>query len=128
MNTASGRFYGTKRQRASLWRKATFAKIALLRGCDMKGQITIAEYFSYGACLRREGYTNTYDAKPEENSIVDVVDHEGNRFRTALYINEFGYWVYDATKGKGYDICWWKVVRPFNAKDKEKYLDCTRTD
>ena len=89
----------------------------------MKGQITIAEYFSYGACLRREGYTNTYDAsKPEENSIVDVVDHDGNRFRTALYINEFGNWVYDATKGKGYDICWWKVVRPFNEKDKEKYL------
>lgn len=94
----------------------------------MKGQITIAEYFSYGTCLRREGYTNTYDAKPEENSIVDVVDHDGNRFRTALYINEFGNWVYDATKGKGYDICWWKVARPFNAKDKEKYLDCTRTD
>ena len=89
---------------------------------QIEGQMTLDDYFSLGAQLRREGYTNSWDKeKPECDSIVDVIDHEGYRFRTALFVNTFGNWVFDASKGRGYDICWWKVVRPFNDKDKEKY-------
>lgn len=83
----------------------------------MPGQMTFWEYylenFSYGAQCRREGYHNSYDdPDPDYDMVVDVIDHEGHRFRTTLYKNEFGNWVFDATKGKGYDICWWKEVRP----------------
>lgn len=89
---------------------------------QIDGQMTLDDYFSYGAQCRREGYTNAWDKKkPECDSIVDVIDHEGHKFRTALFVNKFGNWCFDASKSRGYDICWWRVVRPFNEKDKEKY-------
>lgn len=65
-----------------------------------------------GLKYRREGYHNVYvDKKPDHDCIVDVIDHEGHRFRTTLYRNKFGYWVFDSTKSRGYDICWWREVR-----------------
>ena len=68
---------------------------------------------------RKEGYKNTYtDPKPDHDCDVDVIDHEGNRFRTRLYLNEFGHWVYDSTKGRGYDICWWKEVKEKKVNNK----------
>ena len=89
-----------------------------------KGQMSLFDYFSQGARFEREGYTNAWDkAKPESDSIVDVIDHDGNRFKTAMYVNVFGTWVFDASKDRGYDICWWRVVRPFNEQDREKYHD-----
>lgn len=55
-------------------------------------------------------YTNSYDQMPDHDCIVDVIDHDGNRFRTRAYLNVFGIMVFDASKSKGYDICWWKEV------------------
>lgn len=81
----------------------------------MKGQITLDDYwfenFSYGAKCRKEGYTNTWDKMPDHDCEVAVIDHEGHKFNTRAYFNEFGNMVYDATKGKGYDICWWKEMK-----------------
>lgn len=68
------------------------------------------EHFSIGAQYRREGYTNTYDTLPDHDCTVDVIDHEGNRFKTRFEINEFGWKVFDARNSKGYDICWWKEI------------------
>ena len=81
---------------------------------QIEGQMTFWEYylenFSYGAKCRKEGYTNAYDRMPDHDCTVAVIDHNGNRFKTRAYINQFGNKVFDATKGKGYDICWWKEV------------------
>lgn len=63
-----------------------------------------------GAQYTLEGFTNRYDRMPDHDCMVDVIDHEGNRFKTRAYVNKFGYPVFDATKGKGYDICWWKEI------------------
>lgn len=57
----------------------------------------------------REGYTNVYDRRPDHPCEVDVIDHEGNRFRTRA-VESFGHITFDTTKGRGYDICWWKEV------------------
>ena len=68
------------------------------------------EHFSIGAQYRKEGYTNVYDAHPDHDCYVAVIDHKGHRFETRFYFNQFGTPAFDATKGEGYDICWWKEV------------------
>lgn len=82
---------------------------------EIPGQMTFFDYylehFSIGAQYRKEGYTNVYDKKPDHDCDVLVIDHEGNRYKTRAFCNEFGYTVFDATKGKGYDICWWRETR-----------------
>jgi hypothetical protein len=87
-------------------------------------QITLWDYylenFSIGAQYQREGYTNTYDRKPDHNCTVAVIDHEGNRFKTKFYTNEFGTKVFDATNSRGYDICWWKEVKTCSDVHTEK--------
>ncbi len=80
----------------------------------MNGQITLYDYqlehFSYGAKCRKEGYTNVYDRSPDHDGIVSVIDHNGNRYKTRCYFNKFGNMVFDTTKSKGYDICWYKYI------------------
>lgn len=68
------------------------------------------EHFSIGARYRKEGYTNVYDAHPDHDCCVAVIDHEGHRFKTRFYFNQFGTPVFDATKSNGYDICWWREI------------------
>lgn len=63
-----------------------------------------------GVQYKLEGYTNAYDAMPDHDCQVLVIDHEGNRFKTRAYVNKFGNKVFDATKSRGYDICWWKEI------------------
>lgn len=64
----------------------------------------------YGIRCRREGYTNVYDRLPDHDCKVAVIDHEGHRFTTRFYKNSLGSNVFDASKSRGYDICWWKEV------------------
>ena len=75
----------------------------------MPGQITLFEYwldnFSFGAQCRKEGYTNAYEAMPEREGRIDVIDHEGNRF-TAQAVMSFGRMAFRGSRG--YDICWWR--------------------
>lgn len=59
--------------------------------------------------LTREGYTNSYDKMPDHPCDIDVIDREGHRFRTKA-VESFGSIAFDATKGRGYDFCWWREV------------------
>lgn len=74
------------------------------------GQQTLYGYwlenFSYGAQMKREGYTNVHDAMPAKEGTVFVVDHAGNRFRTRARMS-FGQMCF-CGRDMGYDICWWK--------------------
>lgn len=76
----------------------------------MPGQITLYDYwlenFSIGARYRSEGYTNVYDAMPDHEGLVDVIDHEGNRF-TQQAVLSFGSMAFRG-RNKGYGICWWR--------------------
>lgn len=80
---------------------------------ERDGQMTLEDWymenFSLGAQLRKEGYTNAYDAMPDHDCEVDVVDHNGNRFRTMAVINKFGNKCFQGPD-KGYGICWWREV------------------
>ena len=67
------------------------------------------EHFSIGAQYRKEGYTNVYDARPDHECNVSVIDHEGNRFKTKA-VWSFGRIAFDASRSRGYDICWWKEI------------------
>ena len=78
-------------------------------------QFSIFDYdhsggLNIGAQYTLEGFTNVYDKKPDHDCDVAVIDHEGHRFKTRFYFNRFGTPVFDATKGEGYDICWWKEI------------------
>lgn len=57
----------------------------------------------------REGYTNVYDKVPDHPCDIDVIDREGHRYRTKA-VESFGSIAFDATKGRGYDFCWWREV------------------
>ena len=84
----------------------------------MKGQITIYEWLGYpkyfDRCSRpmqeyiREGFRNFYEEKPDHECLCTVIDHAGHRWKSRFYQNQFGTWVWDVTKSRGYDICWWK--------------------
>lgn len=84
----------------------------------MKGQITIYEWLGYpkyyDRCSRQmqeyihEGYRNAYEDPPNHECLCTVIDHAGHRWKSRFYQNQFGIWVWDATKSRGYDICWWK--------------------
>ena len=76
----------------------------MLSDYDCKGELHC------GIQYELEGYRNAYDAMPDHDCEVLVIDHEGHRFKTRAYRNEFGNKVFDATKSKGFDICWWKEV------------------
>lgn len=78
-------------------------------------QFSIFDYnhsggLNIGAQYTLEGFTNVYDKKPDHDCDVLVIDHEGNRYKTRAFCNEFGYTVFDASKSKGYDICWWREI------------------
>lgn len=76
----------------------------------MPGQISLFDYwlenFSFGARCRQEGYTNVYDAMPEREGKVKVIDRNGNRF-TVRAVMSFGSMAFTGGD-RGYDICWWK--------------------
>lgn len=80
----------------------------------MTGQMTLYDYymenFSIGAQYRREGYTNVYDAMPDHECKVAVIDHEGNRFKARAVLS-FGSMAF-AGRDRGYDICWWREIKP----------------
>ena len=78
-------------------------------------QFSIFDYdhnggLNIGAQYTLEGFTNVYDKKPDHDCDVAVIDHEGHRFKTRFYFNQFGTPVFDASKSNGYDICWWKEI------------------
>ena len=79
-------------------------------------------YETYRDKLTREGFTNAYDRMPDHDCEVLVVDHNENRFKTRAYKNKFGYMVFDSTKGRGYDICWWKEIGPIRSCGDCKYF------
>lgn len=56
-----------------------------------------------------EGYINAYDKMPDHDCDVNVIDHNGNRFKARCEYNKFGTMVFSG-KSKGYDICWWKEI------------------
>lgn len=67
-----------------------------------------------GDIYRKEGYTNCYEAHPDHDCDVEVIDHEGHRYKARFKINEFGTPCFDITKFKGhrgYDICWWREIK-----------------
>lgn len=74
--------------------------------------ITDKKGFSCGEQYRAEGYTNAYDAMPDHPCEVEVIDHEGNRFKSVAKIS-FGSMVFDTNKygDRGYGICWWREIK-----------------
>lgn len=70
---------------------------------DHNGELNI------GAQYTLEGFTNVYDKKPDHECNVIVIDHEGNRFKTKV-VRSFGRIAFDASRSRGYDICWWKEI------------------
>jgi len=67
--------------------------------------------YSIGEQYRSEGYTNACDAMPDHPCMVDVIDHEGNRFMVDC-VESFGKMAFSVgNRGKGYDICWWREVK-----------------
>lgn len=77
-------------------------------------QFSIFDYdhnggLNIGAQYTLEGFTNVYDKKPDHECNVIVIDHEGNRFKTKA-VWSFGRIAFDASRSRGYDICWWKEI------------------
>ena len=69
-----------------------------------------------GKCIRQlicqytsEGYINAYDKMPDHDCDVNVIDHNGDRFKARCEYNKFGKMGFSG-KSKGYDICWWKEI------------------
>ena len=73
-------------------------------------QMTLFDYymenFSYSAQCKRDGYTNVYDAMPEREGWVDVIDREGHKFKSKAVLS-FGSMAFSGPD-RGYDICWWR--------------------
>lgn len=81
----------------------------------MNGQMNMIDFmadktgFNCGEVYRSEGYTNVYDAMPDHECKVEVIDHEGNRFQVECHKGLGNYMVFEVGhKDKGYDICWWR--------------------
>ena len=94
-----------------------YTEVLTKNGLMVGTPTTVAPHDTFGDKMRKEGYTNAYDRMPDHDCDVAVVDHEGHRFKTRFYVNEFGSKVFDATKGRGYDICWWKELPPQTMQD-----------
>ena len=79
----------------------------------MIGQVTLYDWYmnelSYGAQCRKEGYINVYDAMPEKEGTVEVIDREGNHFKSTAKMS-FGSMAFYG-RDMGYDICWWRYPR-----------------
>ena len=77
------------------------------------GQMSLYGYwldnFSYGAQMKREGYTNVYEAMPDEEGPVQVVDHAGNRYKMRAVMS-FGSMAFSGND-RGYNICWWRKAK-----------------
>ena len=84
---------------------------------QIEGQLNLIDLmqdktgYSIGEQYRSEGYTNAYDAMPDHPCKVNVIDHKGNRFQIECRKGLDGGMVfYVGSRGKGYDICWWREV------------------
>lgn len=83
---------------------------------QIEGQLNLIDLmqdktgYGIGEQYSSEGYTNAYDAMPDHPCKVDVIDHDGNRFRIEC-VESFGSMAFNVGhRGKGYDICWWREV------------------
>ena len=69
--------------------------------------------FSIGEQYQHKGFTNAWDAMPDHECVVEVIDHNGNRFKSEVKAS-FGSMVFDTNRygSQGYDICWWRELIP----------------
>ena len=87
-------------------------------GRQIEGQMSMLDIikdktgYTIGDQYRAEGYISAYDAKPDHECEVDVIDHNGNKFRAIAKLS-FGRMAFDTNKygSRGYDICWWREVK-----------------
>lgn len=98
---------------------------------QIKGQMSMLDIikdksgFSCGEQYRAEGYTNAYDAMPDHECEVDVIDHEGHRFRSVVK-QSFGSMAFDLNKygDRGYDICWWREIKQKTCQTCSHWKPC----
>lgn len=80
--------------------------------------------YSIGEQYRAEGYTNVYDRMPDHPCEVEVIDHEGHRFKSVAKIS-FGRMVFDLNKygDQGHDICWWREIEQKTCRTCSQFFD-----
>lgn len=82
---------------------------------QIAGQINLwdhyLENYSLGAKYRKEGFTNAYDAMPDHECVVLVIDRNDKRWKCEIK-QSFGKMVFDMNRfgAHGYEPVWWKEI------------------
>lgn len=88
---------------------------------QIDGQMSLIDFmpdktgYSIYEQYKSEGYTNAWEAMPDHECEVEVIDRNNNRFK-ARVVKSVGCMVFDTNnsgpKAKGgYDICYWREVK-----------------